>query len=766
MGGIFLKSAKIKYEAGILRDAFTKKKEQYNKGLGTYFKNYPGSDSRIFTASRFYRYISFVLTSLFYFAAEVNSPSHFKLLIIFLLYISAVVTLQGYKRYRDNVTAVGVLIFLETMIISLIMVYSGGFGSPFLWYVFNPIIIAAVYLPMYYTWLFLCIFFFWFILVEYILLPGMQSFWIALTSRADLILIMLLLTLIVQIFARLYNIFKEQSQRLQMQQEELTAAFQSLLQNNQLFQALSNYQRDIVSYQNEEDIYLRLLKVSEEVFPFSMTAVLLLEEPSPPDLLTPGQKTRVIMIDDSGGYDPLALEELKDLWKDFSWQAYLTANDKRWIALPIWSVKKQMMAVFIGWLKDGENFNDLTGTLPLFIYFTEQVIRGIKNLKQVELYLKHISSLYEAVETISDRNDPKEVIDLFAAYAKALTGCDKVIFWMEQLNGEQDAKEFNSIYTVRGKKSIFPEEQWQAHLLQAWSEIRDHPRLIVDDVEDCFRGGAGKLICVPVKSRARCFGILAALQSHGLHNLDSNIQILSFLAELSAVSIERNISEMFTDKLLVIEEQNRIANEIHDSISQNLFSIVYGLDALVRKTGHLPQEYSQTLYTIRDVASQTAKELRLLIYRLSPRHRGDDTFVKEVRSYLDGLAKLNKIDIHFNITGKEEYLNPAIRRAFYRIIKESTGNAVRHGECSSISVELEMNPFNSKLTVSDNGKGFEISRYAGTNETNGKLGLVNMKELAYSLQGIISIDSKVGEGTVITCSVPTSPVPHDTVLSN
>ena len=401
----------------------------------------------------------------------------------------------------------------------------------------------------------------------------------------------------------------------------------------------------------------------------------------------------------------------------------------------------------------------------LYFILKEQSQKLQLQQRQAEKTLKHISSLYEAVETITSWDDPREIIDLFAAYAKALTGCEKVIFWMENLRCKKTGEEHNFIYTVRGNRTFFPDELWQANLLQAWLEIKEYRRVVVEDIKDYSRGVHGKLICVPVQSRSCCFGMLAALHTEKLPNLDEIMPTLSFLADLSAISIERNMSEQFSDKLIVIEEQNRIANEIHDSISQNLFSMVYGLDVIVRKVDYLAAEHRLTLSTIRDAASQTAKELRLLVHGLSPRHRGDDTFVQEVRTYLDGLASLNNVSIDLHISGKEEFLNPAMRRAFYRIIKEATGNAVRHGKCSIINLDLEMSPFGSNLKITDNGKGFDVSLSQEIDE-NSKLGLVNMRELAFSLNGVFTIDSKTGEGTVITCSVPVSTGPQNSGPDN
>lgn len=438
----------------------------------------------------------------------------------------------------------------------------------------------------------------------------------------------------------------------------------------------------------------------------------------------------------------------------------MTGTKKDWLAMPIWQGRRKLMAVFIAWLRPGTSINVFPGNLSFFIYYTEQVLGSLTNLKQTERILQHMSSLYEAVETTSSRDDIREVIDLFAAYARALTGCEKAIFWVDQINAEALGGEgSNFIYTVKGQRRTFQEKYWYPELLKAWSKIKEDPQPVEFNIEKPGGESLGRLTCVPVKSRSKCFGVLAVLQSENIYSMEEIMQTLSFLANLAAVSIERNLAELFTDKMLLIEEQNRIANEIHDSVSQNLFSVVYGVDALIKQADTLPLELQkQLLSTIRDVTAQTSKELRILIYRLSPRHRGDDTFVKELQEYLHNLSELNQVSIQFNVQGKEEYMNSAMRRGFYRILKESTSNAVRHGKCSEIQVDLVFNPFESKITIKDNGIGFEPEIYADRQGATHQLGLLNMRELAMSLKGNLHIDSKSGEGTTVIGSVPTTPV--------
>ncbi len=597
--------AGLKLNFKSLKSALGGQRELY-KGMRENYSSGSVSEEQVNYTFKLIRFVSLLLTSVFYLLGPPLSPPVFKLGVIFLVFTAALLSLHIYDRNRDKPNVVGLLVVLETLGVGVLLVFTGGLQSPFILYSLNPLVMATAYLPLYLAWIFLGVFLTAAILEKFLLLSSLDLVVQVLYQESNLILFIILVTGAMQIFVRLFLSMARQSRRLHQQQQELYSAYQKLSENHQIIQ------------------------------------------------------------------------------------------DK----------------------------------------------------------LKHISSLYEAVETVSTRKDLKEVINLFAAYAKALTGSEKVVLWIAQDNPRSSEQEQNYIYTVRGRKSYFPEEYWRAALLQAWRKIQEDPKPVIQRVEDPTLNILGQMVCMPVKSRSKCYGLLAVLQSRDSQDLNEIMQTLGFLTELSAVSIERNLADVFADKLLLLEEQNRIANEIHDGISQNLFSIVYGVDVLSKQQDSLPEGYVARLKEIRDLAAKTAKEIRFLIYRLSPRHRGDDTFVKELKTYLESLGNLNQVIIEFNVTGKEEYLKPDIRKTLYRIIKEATGNAVRHGKCSKISVDLGMTPFGCSLKISDNGKGFDISLYNDVYKTTQGLGLVNMREMVISLHGTLHFHSEPGKGTMLTCTVP------------
>jgi NarL family two-component system sensor histidine kinase LiaS len=92
------------------------------------------------------------------------------------------------------------------------------------------------------------------------------------------------------------------------------------------------------------------------------------------------------------------------------------------------------------------------------------------------------------------------------------------------------------------------------------------------------------------------------------------------------------------------------------------------------------------------------------------------------------------------------------RKSLYRIIREATGNAIRHGNCSNISVLLVGSNDRIRLAITDNGCGFDplSLNYGGKSG----LGLLNMKELARNMGGSLTIESKTGRGTTVACEIP------------
>jgi len=359
-----------------------------------------------------------------------------------------------------------------------------------------------------------------------------------------------------------------------------------------------------------------------------------------------------------------------------------------------------------------------------------------------ERSLQHISSLYQALEAFSVQEDKAHLAHLLAAYAQKLCNCPAACLLLRPEAGSQR----EPVLAVCAPDGPSPRVNWAGVMQRIWAHVEPG----VFTATTLPAGESGRLLAVPVRSTGECFGLLGCLVLPDDETGPQREKALGFLANLGGIALERRKTEQLWGRLLVSEEQNRIANEIHDGVMQHLFSIAFAAHALSEKHAHLQDgDVQQKLALVKNAANQAARELRASIYRLSPCRRGEQVFVAGLASYLESMAELNGIEVDFRPEGSEEAVSPALRKALYRIVREATANAVRHGKCTRIQVMLKMAPGKVVLQVKDDGQGFAVGR-----EAPGGLGLTNMRNLMASFGGGFSVDSAPGRGTRVTCVVP------------
>ncbi len=364
----------------------------------------------------------------------------------------------------------------------------------------------------------------------------------------------------------------------------------------------------------------------------------------------------------------------------------------------------------------------------------------------LEKQIEYGKALYEAMEAFSHRHEPQDVANLFASYGKTLTGADQVILW---LGADPEADDPQRTYlAVRGSRNAITDEAW-TYLNRLFEDLdwgeTDRRRFPAED------GDASTLISVKIRSDSRFFGVLSAFFVGHRQSLGEAQQTLSLLAGLCASSLQKHIVEATAEEFLLMEEKDRIASEIHDSVTQNLFGLVYGLESLARSDNIDPSDRDRIRLCQR-MAQKSMIDLRQAIYALSSLKSEREPFLEECQNYLDDLARLNEIQVDLQTNGRMVSLSTSVRNALYRIIREATGNAIRHGHCSRIQVILDFDGDEITLTVSDDGRGFDVQ--AVESEGRAGLGLVTMRELARTAGGRISIDSLPGSGTAVSFACP------------
>ena len=362
---------------------------------------------------------------------------------------------------------------------------------------------------------------------------------------------------------------------------------------------------------------------------------------------------------------------------------------------------------------------------------------------------KHVTALYQSVEAFCSHDNTDELAELFTRYASVLTGGLNSGFWLWEGSGRTYT---GTCSGITGKTDKVTDKKISNIIMS----LKNDQRLNSNGLfRIAFTTGddSRELVCVPIRSTSQSYGIIAVLS-----NIDAQAQgvsldrTLTFLARLCAITLERIRLEEIADTLLLSEEQNRIAEEIHDTVSQRLFSISFALHAVSAECQSIsPEDLKKQVSFIQKSLKKASRELRSSIYGLSSRKNGDKVFARSIYCYLNELAKLNKIETVFEMNGSEDMLDSSTRIACYRVIREATANAIRHGGCSTIKVSINISAASAIIKISDNGKGFD---HNAESEKNTGLGLCNMEKLVRSVNGQFEITSSPGTGTLISCRVP------------
>jgi signal transduction histidine kinase len=263
----------------------------------------------------------------------------------------------------------------------------------------------------------------------------------------------------------------------------------------------------------------------------------------------------------------------------------------------------------------------------------------------------------------------------------------------------------------------------------------------------------GSFMGVPIVARGSIIGAfyltdkLSAAEFTG-----SDQRLIEMLAAHAAVAVENARLFERSRELSVVEERNRLARDLHDSVTQTLFSVVLNAEAastLIERDGAPARDQARAqVERLRALAQDALGEMRSLVFELRPAELEYDGLVATARKHLDVLQRVRRLPISLDVAG-ERPLAPDVEAAVFRILQEATNNALKHAGARRIDVRLDLSR-GVCLSVSDDGAGFDPEAPATTSR---RLGLTSMRERAQEIGGMLRIDSAPGAGTRVTLEV-------------
>jgi len=254
---------------------------------------------------------------------------------------------------------------------------------------------------------------------------------------------------------------------------------------------------------------------------------------------------------------------------------------------------------------------------------------------------------------------------------------------------------------------------------------------------------------VPVRAKEVTLGVLSILgDDESL--LDPGVrQLVCTIADQIGLALETSRKRQRDQEALILEERQRLARELHDSVSQSLYGLVLSADVgnkLLKLKAY--KKLAGTLKDIGDEALQSLKEMRLMLFELRPLSLEAVGLAGALELRLSTVEQRAGMSTSLETSGIE-HLPKNLELEIYRIASEALNNSLKHSRASTVRVSLSASPEMAELVIEDNGKGFNTSQRRA-----GGIGLSSMQERSHQINGHLTIDSNPDAGTRVHLVVP------------
>ncbi|MFF5397171.1 sensor histidine kinase [Peribacillus butanolivorans] len=241
----------------------------------------------------------------------------------------------------------------------------------------------------------------------------------------------------------------------------------------------------------------------------------------------------------------------------------------------------------------------------------------------------------------------------------------------------------------------------------------------------------------PVQEMAKMVERMNQIQKH----INEQTKLSQKMANEKAIDQEKQIQE------IVSQERNRLARELHDSVSQQLFAASMFMSAITESQSNMEKTEMKQFKVVEEMIHQSQLEMRALLLHLRPVALKGKSLQEGMKELLEELAQKVTMDINWKM--EPVTLDKGIEDHLFRILQESISNTLRHAKASSLEVLLIVRDELIILRITDDGIGFNVEESKA-----GSYGLQNMHERAVELGGTMKLVSVPNKGTQLEVKIP------------
>ena len=293
---------------------------------------------------------------------------------------------------------------------------------------------------------------------------------------------------------------------------------------------------------------------------------------------------------------------------------------------------------------------------------------------------------------------------------------------------------------------------WAGHALEprVWA-VADLPEgALRDGLAD---GGLSCVVGIPLVAKDRTVGLLALGSRDECMFATEDLALLEGVGRQVGMAVDNARLYEESERTATAAERSRLARDLHDAVSQTLFSAALIAEVLPRIWERDPEEGRRRLEELRGLTRGALAEMRTLLLELRPASLVEADLGDLVRQLAEAFAGRARVPVDLDVEG-DCCLPADVQVAFYRVAQEALNNVTKHAEAEHVRLRLRTGGREASLEVYDDGRGF-----TGDGASSEHLGLGIMQERAHAVGARLAVESRPGEGTRVTLSWEQSPPP-------
>lgn len=435
---------------------------------------------------------------------------------------------------------------------------------------------------------------------------------------------------------------------------------------------------------------------------------------------------------------------------------------KSLLAVPIAIGERIIGNLYLADRRDGRPFDDRDeGLLRLLAAWASIAMKNADLYEQERQRAAEWRSLFELGQEVTASRDVEELLDSVVQRSAGLLGADVAALLLLEPEGEslRVAAQQGLLHARKGERLPLSVYGLQRAVMESGQPLvvdeartapdaAPGPRALVEEE------GLAALVIVPFSVKGNVLGTLTVGSRRPVRFRERQVELLQAFANWAAVAVETRRLYERLESLARLEERERIAMDLHDSIIQSLYAGELLLEDALAHLTTAPEVARQRLERAAQGLDRTITEIRNYIFDLRPRLSTVDDLPEALATLARELQVNTLADVALEVDDHLPALDEQQSLAVYHIAQEALNNVAKHARASRVSVRLWRDGPFLHLEVKDNGIGFDPESASDLS----RQGLRNMTDRARSIGAHLSVRSSPGEGTCVSLSLPLTEV--------